>query len=163
MALRTAKLNFLAIAYPSVPIKELEPMISSEFVKEGWLNKAGPNPGDVFRRRWMTLNNKCLLYYIDSMSAFAKGEIFFDCRDDRYSIFEGIDFQMVPHSFTLRTPGRVFHLSADSAESMQEWMTALRHVIQTAIPSTRRPRNRRKSSLRNTFERLSTLSKNTSQ
>lgn len=42
------------------------------------------------------------------------------------------------HSFTLHTPGRVFHFSADSAELMVEWMAALKHVISTAIPKNRR-------------------------
>lgn len=150
MCLRAAKLNFLGVANPSSSTEELLPMLCTGFLKEGWLNKAGPNPGDGFKRRWVSLDKHNLLYYKDAMSPFAQGEVYFDSRDKSYSVSEGIDFLTVANSFTLRTPGRVFHFSAESDSIRKEWIEALSFVITTALPIRRRI-TRRKSSIRDSI------------
>ena len=42
---------------------QLIPLLSRDFVKEGWLFKKGPRQGDVYRRRWFSLDNRKLMYY----------------------------------------------------------------------------------------------------
>ena len=42
-------------------------ILSTDFVKEGWLNKAGPRANDAFRRRWVTLDKRKFMYYDDPL------------------------------------------------------------------------------------------------
>jgi len=59
----------------SVGFIQLLGKISRDFLREGWLNKTGPNAGDAFRRRWFTLDNRRLAYFIDPLVCVAHTHI----------------------------------------------------------------------------------------
>jgi len=67
--------------------------------------------------------------------AFALGEIFIGSRDNGYTVREGVpagvrDFRF---AFTLKTPSRLFYLSAETAEERSSWVESLRAVISSPL------------------------------
>jgi len=64
--------------------------------------------------------------------AFEKGYIFIGNRDNGFSVTEGlasVNSKDPGFGFTLRTPDRYYHLSADSQQERHEWMLVLEYVI----------------------------------
>lgn len=46
---------------------QLSLLLTHDFIKEGWLMKKGPNASDAFRKRWVTLDRRKLMYTEDPM------------------------------------------------------------------------------------------------
>ena len=132
-AIRAAKLMRLKIAFPGTDDKELCSRLTRDFLKEGYLYKTGPRPGDAWRKRWFTLDKRKLLYFEDPKDAFPKGEIFLGSREKNFGILEGVPPQIkeIHYGFTLRTPDREFHLSAETPEDYRDWVDLLKMVIKT--------------------------------
>lgn len=128
-AIRSAKLNRLAIAYPGTTMEELCQMITRDFQKEGWLGKTGPRPGDAFRRRWVTLDKKTLMYYEDPMDAFPRGEVYIGNKGFEVVKGFGPGYKDSGFGFVLKTPERSFQFSADGEDDQRDWMAALNDVI----------------------------------
>ncbi|ELT99981.1 hypothetical protein CAPTEDRAFT_181489 [Capitella teleta] len=130
-SIRSAKLNRLTIAYPGATEAELAQNLTHSFLMEGWLSKTGPRQGDAFRRRWFTLERRKLMYYDDPMDAFPKGEIFIGHEDKQFAVRDGLPpgIKSQGFCFTLKTPDRHFHLSAEVLEDKTKWMQALESVI----------------------------------
>jgi len=134
-AIRAAKLTRLAIAYPSAEMDDLCGMITRDFLREGWLHKTGPRASDVYRRRWFTLDNRRLMYFEDPLDPHPKGEIFIGSGQKSFRLGEGSS-QTVKDpgfGFTLHTPERVFHFSAESEQERKEWMDVLHFVISSPL------------------------------
>ncbi|CAL4115411.1 unnamed protein product, partial [Meganyctiphanes norvegica] len=73
LAIRSAKLSRLTVAYPSVDVTELVPYLTSDFALEGWLSKTGPNERDAYRKRWFILDDRKLMYHEGPMGiSYAK-------------------------------------------------------------------------------------------
>lgn len=134
-AIRAAKLTRLAIAYPSAELDELSQMVSRDFLREGWLFKTGPKANDAFRRRWFTLDNRRLMYFEEPLDPFPKGEVFVGTKDRGFDLVEGIPSGTKDpgFGFTLRTPERRYHFSADSDQDRKDWMEALFFIINSPL------------------------------
>ena len=64
--------------------------------------------------------------------AIAKGQVFIGSKDRGFSVAEGlasINAKDPGFGFTLKTPDRHYHFSADSHQDRHEWMTILEHVL----------------------------------
>jgi hypothetical protein len=63
--------------------------------------------------------------------AFPKGEIFVGHEDKQFAVRDGLPpgIKSQGFCFTLKTPERHFHLSAESQEEKISWMQALESVI----------------------------------
>jgi len=135
MAIRSAKLNRLMVAYPSATEKDLVPYLSTDFALEGYLSKTGPNEQDAYRRRWFILDHRKLMYHSGQMDAYPRGEIFLGHRDDGYSVTCGAPKNCKDQGFpfSLRTPERTYVLSAPSADERQQWLGALGSVLATPL------------------------------
>ena len=58
--------------------------------------------------------------------------MFVASKDRGYSMIEGLSSGSARdpgYGFTLRTPDRHYHFSADSAQERHEWMLVLEHVL----------------------------------
>ena len=55
------------IGYNPSPWLQLRAHLTRDFTKEGWLSKTGPRAGDAFRRRWVSLDKRKLMYYEDPL------------------------------------------------------------------------------------------------
>ncbi|GAB6020394.1 hypothetical protein CHUAL_003098 [Chamberlinius hualienensis] len=130
-AIRVAKLNRLKVAFPDANDAELLHRLTRDFLKEGYLYKTGPRISDSYKKRWFTLDDRKLMYTDSPLNAYARGEVFLGHSSDNFQVQQG-----VPHgcrdqgfSFTVRTPNRVFVLSADTFAERQEWMQAIDSVF----------------------------------
>lgn len=65
MAIRAVQLANFRILYPTCPIMDLLPLLSTDFLKEGYLHKTGSKVGDEYKRRWFSLHRRVLLYFVE--------------------------------------------------------------------------------------------------
>ncbi|XP_067128459.1 arf-GAP with dual PH domain-containing protein 1-like [Centruroides vittatus] len=135
MAIRSAKLNHLQIAFPGINDEELIHRLTRDFTKEGWLWKTGPRTGNAYRKRWFTLDDRKLMYSEDPLDAFPKGEIFLGNISEGYAIKKGVPAGMKNQgfSFTLKTPERTYLLSAEAEDDQVEWITVIQQVLERAL------------------------------
>ncbi|KAI9553247.1 hypothetical protein GHT06_021143 [Daphnia sinensis] len=133
MAIRSAKLNLLQVAHPTLPEMELAQSLTQDFLKEGFLCKTGPKPSDGFKRRWFTLDGRKLMYHDQKLDPYPKGEIFIGHSSDGYSIHTGQPagwkLKDVGFIFHVKTPSRSFVFSAERSDDRNEWIAALQMVI----------------------------------
>ncbi|XP_036999236.2 arf-GAP with dual PH domain-containing protein 2 isoform X2 [Artibeus jamaicensis] len=63
-ALRAARLQYLKMAFPELPEPELVPLITRNYLKQGFMEKTGPKR-EPFKKRWFALDaqERRLLYY----------------------------------------------------------------------------------------------------
>ena len=153
-AIRAATYHNLRVAYPTTPISEILPLLTQDFLKEGFLHKTGSKVGDEYKKRWFTLHRRVLLYFEDStvglrlltlliaetnfffqtpQDPYAKGEIYLQEKQDGYGLMLGVPVGLKQYKFgfTLITPERKWLLGAESDQERQEWMMALSAVIET--------------------------------
>ena len=135
MAIRSAKFNRLHVAYPSANESELVKRLTQDFAREGWLWKTGPRSSDGYKKRWFTLDNRKLMYHDEPLDAYPKGEIFLGNMMDGYGVRVGVSPKSKDqgYSFTLRTPDRSFHLSAETEEERDEWIHVLDQVLEKPL------------------------------
>ncbi|XP_042203677.1 arf-GAP with dual PH domain-containing protein 1-like isoform X3 [Homarus americanus] len=135
MAIRSIKLNWLMVAYPSVAAEELVPYLTNDFVIEGWLSKTGPNERDAYRKRWFILDDRKLMYHEGPLDSYPRGEIFLGYKDDNYSIKEGVPRGCKDHdfSFSLITPERTYVMSAPTSDERSRWMNAISTVMERSL------------------------------
>ncbi|OWK14999.1 ADAP2, partial [Cervus elaphus hippelaphus] len=64
-ALRAARLQYLKMALPELPESELVPLITRNYLKQGFMEKTGPKQREPFKKRWFALDpqERRLLYY----------------------------------------------------------------------------------------------------
>lgn len=134
-AIRCCKLHLLQVAYPSATEAELLDHLSRDFDKEGYLYKTGPSPKDVYKKRWCTLQGRKLMYHVDPMDAYPKGEIFLGHTTSGYSVVSGFvpGFREMGFGFTLHTPDRAFQFSAETDGDRSDWIKAVDKVLKTPL------------------------------
>ncbi|XP_071964280.1 arf-GAP with dual PH domain-containing protein 1-like [Antedon mediterranea] len=128
-AIRHANYNRLKVAYPGSSDDELSSQLSRDFIKEGWLSKSGPRGVETYRKRWMTLDGRRLLYFQEPLEPHPRGEVFLGNKLDGYFVRDGLPPgkpEEPPNSFSLITPDREYYFSAESVEEQKSWMEALK-------------------------------------
>jgi len=83
-----------------------------------------------------SVNSVNIALYVESLQdAYALGEIFIGSRDTGYTAREGVPPGVTEWAFmfTLRTPSRMFHLSAETAEERSSWLESLRAIIASPL------------------------------
>lgn len=116
-----------------IPIEDIVSYLTFDIQKVGWLMKGGPDASYSFRRRWVMLTKRWLLYTSNQQSAFAKGEIFIGGAGDGYAVENKApdSWKKLPTGFpiTFITPARSFVFCADSQEERDSWIKAIASVI----------------------------------
>ncbi|KAM9597684.1 arf-GAP with dual PH domain-containing protein 2 isoform 8-T8 [Trichechus inunguis] len=71
-ALRAARLQYLKLTFPELPESELVPLITRNYVKQGFMEKTGPKQREPFKKRWFALDSqeRRLLYYKNPLRKF---------------------------------------------------------------------------------------------
>lgn len=137
MAIRCAKLHRLQVAYPIQCDYNLTECLSNDFAKEGWILKTGPRPSDGYKMRWFSLDDvqRKLMYQVEPLAAFPKGEIFLGYKLDGFSIRVGaaIGAKDQGFSFTLSTPERVYNMSVSSNAERDEWIDCIQKVFEKQL------------------------------
>lgn len=65
MAIRAVQYSNFKILYPTCQVAELLPLLSQDFIKEGYLHKTGSKVGDEYKKRWFTLHRRVLMYFVE--------------------------------------------------------------------------------------------------
>lgn len=142
-AIRMAKLKSLFCESQKVNVSEITQLLSRDFVKEGWLLKTGPKPGDAYRKRWIVLDENVLYYYKDPLDAFPKAKVIIGSRQNGFTARENVPsgVKTMPFAFTLKTPKRNYCFSATSENEMNGWIDVLVKVTRRSSLCSDDPRN----------------------
>lgn len=134
-AIRCCKLDLLQVAYPQASVSELLEELSLDFVQEGFLFKTGPNPKDGYKRRWFTLQGRKLMYHVDRLDAYPRGEVFLGHSSSGFSVVAGVvpGFKEQGFNLMLHTPERAYQLSAESEAERSVWIANIGRILKTPL------------------------------
>uniref|UniRef100_A0A3Q4GE76 ArfGAP with dual PH domains 2 n=1 Tax=Neolamprologus brichardi TaxID=32507 RepID=A0A3Q4GE76_NEOBR len=134
-AIRAARYAYLKTAYPTGSDEELLPMITRNYLKEGYMEKTGPTQTESFKRRWFILDsqNRKLLYFKGCLDAEELGAIFIGTECKGYSVKECVPLNARGNKWKcglmVETPERQFVFMCEQERDQREWLEALRKVL----------------------------------
>jgi len=130
LSLRAALYNILK-QKPNLPETEILRLLDSHHVKQGFLYKTGPKKTEPFRKRWFSLENRRLIYFLSPLDAYPKGEIIIGNASDGYSVQEGWGTRKPEkgHGIVLNTPTREFLMFSDDKEEQVSWICEIKSVL----------------------------------
>ncbi|KAK2833564.1 hypothetical protein Q5P01_017453 [Channa striata] len=134
-AIRAARYAYLKTAYPTGSDEELVPMITRNYLKEGYMEKTGPLQKEPFKKRWFILDsqNRKLLYFKGQLDAEELGAIFIGTEGNGYSVRECVPNNARGNKWTcgvmLVTPERQFVFMCELEGEQKEWLGALKQVL----------------------------------
>ncbi|KAK2498152.1 hypothetical protein MC885_008084 [Smutsia gigantea] len=134
-ALRAARLQYLKMAFPEQPESELVPLITRNYLKQGFMEKTGPKQREPFKKRWFALDpqERRLLYYKNPLDAFEQGQVFLGSNEQGYEVHEdlpkGIQGNRWKAGLTIVTPQRRFIFTCPSEKEQREWLDSFRDVL----------------------------------
>uniref|UniRef100_A0A669EQY4 ArfGAP with dual PH domains 2 n=1 Tax=Oreochromis niloticus TaxID=8128 RepID=A0A669EQY4_ORENI len=134
-AIRAARYAYLKTAYPTGSDEELLPMITRNYLKEGYMEKTGPMQTESFKRRWFILDsqNRKLLYFKGHLDAEELGAIFIGTESKGYSVKEWVPLNARGNKWKcglmLETPERQFVFMCEQERDQREWLEVLRKVL----------------------------------
>uniref|UniRef100_A0A3Q3WCU3 Uncharacterized protein n=1 Tax=Mola mola TaxID=94237 RepID=A0A3Q3WCU3_MOLML len=150
--IRAARYAYLKTAYPTGSDEELVPNITTNYLKEGYMEKTGPLQKEPFKKRWFILDsqNRKLFYFKDQLDAEELGVIFIGTESKGYSVKECVPKHARGNKWKccimVETPERQFVFMCEQEREQREWLQALRQVLErpmTAAVSSLTSSNRR--------------------
>ncbi|KAM7067665.1 arf-GAP with dual PH domain-containing protein 2 isoform 3-T3 [Molossus nigricans] len=144
-ALRAARLRYLKMAFPELPESELVPLITRNYLKQGFMEKTGPKQREPFKKRWFALDpqERSLLYYKNPLDAFELGQVFLGSREQGYEVYEdlpkGVRGNRWKAGLTIVTPERRFLFTCSSEKEQGEWLESLRDVLSRPLTALNLP------------------------
>ncbi|XP_030638097.1 arf-GAP with dual PH domain-containing protein 1 [Chanos chanos] len=137
-SIRAVQLHYLKVAFPGASDAELEPKLTRNFLKEGYMEKTGPRQTEGFKKRWFTLDHRRLMYFKDPLDAFAKGEVYLGHRDLGYSASPGLPAGihsngLWQHGITILTPERSYVFTCETESEQQDWLKHFNDVMDTQM------------------------------
>ncbi|KAK7940269.1 hypothetical protein WMY93_003595 [Mugilogobius chulae] len=133
--IRAARYAYLKTAYPTGRDDELIPMITRNYLKEGFMEKTGPLQKETFKRRWFALDlmNRKLLYYKSPLDAEELKSIFIGTECNKYYVKECVPKfsrgNKWKYGVTVDTPERQYVFMCEGEKDQKEWLSALRNVL----------------------------------
>ncbi|XP_008327907.1 arf-GAP with dual PH domain-containing protein 2 [Cynoglossus semilaevis] len=134
-AIRAARYAYLKTAYPTGNDEDLIPMITSKYLKEGYMEKTGPLQKEPFKKRWFVLdsNNRKLFYFKGQMDAKELGVIFIGTNSNGYTVTECVPKHTRGNKWKcgilMGTPERQFVFMCEQERERREWLQALKEVL----------------------------------
>ncbi|XP_033894636.1 arf-GAP with dual PH domain-containing protein 2-like [Acipenser ruthenus] len=134
-AIRAARFSYLKTAFPTASDSELVPLITRNYLKEGYMEKTGPMQREPFKKRWFILDSqdRKLLYFKDPLEAVEKGSVFIGNKEHGYKVTnvlpKGVRGSRWKCGITVETPERQFIFTCENEREQREWMEALNQVI----------------------------------
>ncbi|XP_054635381.1 arf-GAP with dual PH domain-containing protein 2-like isoform X2 [Dunckerocampus dactyliophorus] len=130
-AIRATRLEYLQRKHPTLRLNE----ITSQCLKEGYMEKTGPTQREPFKKRWFKLcsMNRKLLYYKSPLDATELGTVFIGTESHNYCVTQGSTRSSRGGrwhcAITLQTPERQFVFMCEQEQEQHEWIEAFRKVI----------------------------------
>ncbi|KAM6966316.1 arf-GAP with dual PH domain-containing protein 2 [Tautogolabrus adspersus] len=134
-AIRAARYAYLKTAYPTGSDEELIPKITRKYLKEGYMEKTGPQQTEPFKKRWFILDSqkRKLFYYKGQLDAEELGVIFIGTESKGYSVKECVPKHARGNKWNqgvlVETPERQFVFMCEQEREQSEWLNALRQVL----------------------------------
>lgn len=102
---------------------------------QGYLSKTGPSPKDVYKKRWCTLEGRKLMYHVDMLAAYPKGEVFLGHTSSGFLVVHGFGpgFREQGFGFILHTPERAYQFSAETEGERAEWTRSISGILETQL------------------------------
>ncbi|XP_043957040.1 arf-GAP with dual PH domain-containing protein 1 isoform X1 [Gambusia affinis] len=134
-SIRAARYAYLKTAYPTGTDDDLVPMITRNYLKEGYMEKTGPLQKESFKKRWFILDsqNRKLLYFKDQLDAEELGVIFIGTESNGYSVKECVPKHTRGNKWKcgimVQTPERQFVFMCEQEREQKQWLNVLRKVL----------------------------------
>ncbi|XP_014805345.1 PREDICTED: arf-GAP with dual PH domain-containing protein 2 [Calidris pugnax] len=135
-AIRAARYHYLRTSFPAFPETELIRRITRSYIKEGYMGKTEPKQKETFEQHWFCLDSqkRTLQYFKDPLDTFAQGQVFIGTMGDGYEVRagfpEGVRVEKRKPAITVVTPERAFVFMCNNDLEQQEWINALRGLIE---------------------------------
>uniref|UniRef100_A0A673VQG9 Arf-GAP with dual PH domain-containing protein 2 n=1 Tax=Suricata suricatta TaxID=37032 RepID=A0A673VQG9_SURSU len=114
---------------------KLVPLITRNYLKQGFMEKTGPKQREPFKKRWFALDpqERRLLYYKNPLDAFEQGQVFLGSSEQGYNVYEdvpkGIRGNRWKAGLTIVTPGRRFIFTCPSEKEQREWLESFQDIL----------------------------------
>ncbi|CAN9510515.1 unnamed protein product [Ophioblennius macclurei] len=134
-AIRATRLAYLTKKHPSLRPCDLIPKLTTQCVKEGYMEKTGPTQREPFKKRWFTLCSmeRKLLYSKSPLDATELGAVFIGTESHGYSASQSSGRSgrggRWHCEITLETPDRQFVFRCEQDQDQREWLEAFRKII----------------------------------
>ncbi|XP_061703427.1 arf-GAP with dual PH domain-containing protein 1-like isoform X2 [Syngnathoides biaculeatus] len=132
-AIRAARLHYLQVAFPTTPTADLLPLVTRNYVKQGFMEKTGPKHTEGFRKRWFAMDDRRLMYFKDPLDAYARGEVFIGGEENGYGVLRGLPSGVQNSRWrfgiTIATPGRKFLFACESEQDRSDWLETFRRAV----------------------------------
>ncbi|XP_045443335.1 arf-GAP with dual PH domain-containing protein 2 isoform X6 [Pipistrellus kuhlii] len=121
--------------------EQLVPLITRNYLKQGFMEKTGPKQREAFKKRWFALDaqERRLLYYKNPLDAFDLGQVFLGSREQGYEVSEGLPRDVQGNRWkaglTIVTPERRFLFACPSEKEQGEWLESFRDVLSRPLTS----------------------------
>ncbi|XP_029413770.1 arf-GAP with dual PH domain-containing protein 2 isoform X4 [Nannospalax galili] len=125
---------------------KLVPLITRNYLKQGFMEKTGPKQREPFKKRWFALDpqERQLLYYKNPLDAFEQGQVFLGSNEQGYEVCEdlpkGIRGNRWKAGLTVLTPERRFIFTCPNEKEQREWLESLRDVLSRPLSPLHRLR-----------------------
>eukprot|EP00794_Sanderia_malayensis_P009097 gene9097-10068_t len=129
LAIRAARFKVLNLGETDVNIDNI---LSSDYIKEGFLKKSGPKENDTYLQRWIAIEPSKFSYFEHKLDSVPKSEVKLMDSITSYNVSEGVEGKHPeePHPFMVCTPERVFNFAAETEKEMEEWINAFRKAME---------------------------------
>jgi len=112
--------------------------------KDGYLTKQGGGI-KTWKKRYFILKGPCLYYYKSPKDTTITGRVDLESGS---IVKEEKDKKTRPNMFSVQTSKRIFYISADKPEEMNEWMVSIKGAIdKVKVPSPSTPASQNTSSV----------------
>ncbi|XP_051035772.1 arf-GAP with dual PH domain-containing protein 2 isoform X4 [Phodopus roborovskii] len=118
---------------------KLVPLITRNYLKQGFMEKTGPKQKEPFKKRWFALDalERRLLYYKNTLDAFEQGQVLLGSNEQGYEVCEdlpkGVRGNRWKAGLTVITPERKFVFTCPSEKEQREWLESLRDVLSSPL------------------------------
>lgn len=131
ICLRAAVYNHISNEQPDLKTEDILRLLDRQHAKQGYLFKTGPKKTEPFRKRWFSLENRSLIYFLSPLDAYPKGEIYIGNSADGFSIEEGWGTRKEEGGFGIvfRTPDREFIMYSDDKDDQLAWIHEINDVL----------------------------------
>uniref|UniRef100_A0A3Q0RHG8 ArfGAP with dual PH domains 2 n=1 Tax=Amphilophus citrinellus TaxID=61819 RepID=A0A3Q0RHG8_AMPCI len=141
-------------------LHQLVPMITRNYLKEGYMEKTGPTQTESFKKRWFILDsqNRKLFYFKGQLDAEELGAIFIGTESKGYSVKECVPTNARGNKWkcglTVETPERRFVFMCEQEREQREWLEALKKVLSRPMSPQDYTSKRRRTASRGLHETI---------
>ncbi|CAK8695437.1 unnamed protein product [Clavelina lepadiformis] len=135
--LRASSMHLIKKNNPNITDCEIIKKLNNYQVKQGWMLKTGPKHTEPYRKRWFTLENRRLLYFVNPLDAYPRGEIYLGSRSNGFMVRDGLPAGQQEYGFgiTITTPDRDYLMCCEDKEDQKAWIAEIKAIMTRPLNS----------------------------